>query len=289
MTVSLSEGIPVALAAAVFYNSAPVLQAIAARNEPPGRRVGLGLLAHLARRRIWLAGLGCEIAGFVLEAVALSVAPLTIVQPVIALGMVLLLVVGSRVLHERLRPAGIAAASMMVLGVVVVVLSLGQHMSAEQPADGHDLLVVTVVAAATVLGGVVAAAVGGAALRPLALALAAGGCYGVASVFTRQVGLVVSERGLGHLFVTAAPYLLAAVSVVAIALLQRALQAGRAVVAYPAVEASSDICAITLGLTLLGEQVPAGWPTAGFVVGLTLIVAGLFIAGRQGGVRIAHG
>ena len=64
MSAALAVGLPATLAAGLCYGCAPVFQAIAARRQPPGKGLGLGLMAHLARQPLWLLGLLAEMAGF---------------------------------------------------------------------------------------------------------------------------------------------------------------------------------------------------------------------------------
>ena len=91
-------GIMLAAAAAACYDGAVALQALEARALGSGYR-GAGLLSGLVRRRRWLAATGLAVAGFTLHVAALAVAPLTVVQPALALGLVLLLFLGARLLQ----------------------------------------------------------------------------------------------------------------------------------------------------------------------------------------------
>src|SRR3954469_5389890 len=76
------------------------MQALEARRADPGRALRASLLGWLLRRRLWLAGTGLSLVGAALQAVALLLAPLTLVQPTLALGLVALLVLGRVVLDE---------------------------------------------------------------------------------------------------------------------------------------------------------------------------------------------
>ena len=95
-------GIAVAAAAGIAFEVAYVLQALEARAAPALARPA-GALAGLLRRPRWLAGLALAGLGAILQVVALRLAPLTVVQPTLAIGIVALVGVGGKVLGE---PAG---------------------------------------------------------------------------------------------------------------------------------------------------------------------------------------
>jgi drug/metabolite transporter (DMT)-like permease len=117
--VALAGGIALAAAAAACYDGAVALQAVEARAVRE-RAVGLGLLRSLVKRPRWLAATGLAIAGWPLQIAALALAPLTVVQPALALGLVVLLALGTRLLHEPVRPRDLAAVAVMALGLALL-------------------------------------------------------------------------------------------------------------------------------------------------------------------------
>jgi drug/metabolite transporter (DMT)-like permease len=115
-------GLLLAVAAACCFEGGYVLQALEARAGPAAPGPRLALLARLARRRRWLAGIALSGVGVGLQALALLVAPLSVVQPALALGLVLLLVLARRVLGERVGRREMAGATLIAAGVIVVAL-----------------------------------------------------------------------------------------------------------------------------------------------------------------------
>src|SRR4051812_10153354 len=94
----LLGGIVLAAGAAACFDGAVALQAIEARAVPAAR--GAGLLRSLLQRPRWLLATGLAVLGWPLQIAALALAPLTVVQPTLAVGLVLLLALGVRLLHE---------------------------------------------------------------------------------------------------------------------------------------------------------------------------------------------
>src|SRR3954471_15682365 len=117
---SLLLGIVAACTASSLYNVGLAVQALDAREAPDDEGLRPTLLVRLVRRRRWLLGTGLNLVGWPLHAAALLLAPLTVVQPSLAFGLVLLLVVGSRHLGERVGARELAAIASILTGVVLL-------------------------------------------------------------------------------------------------------------------------------------------------------------------------
>ncbi|MDX6625691.1 MAG: hypothetical protein QOE56_680 [Solirubrobacterales bacterium] len=131
-------GLVAAAAASVAFNVGIVLQAADARREPAAEGLRLSLLAHLARRRRWIAGLLLGAVGFGLQVVALSLAPFVVVQPVLAAGLLLMLYLGVKMLGERVGWPEVAG----VLGITagIGLLAWGQPAGIETVSSQAALL-----------------------------------------------------------------------------------------------------------------------------------------------------
>ena len=111
-------GLAAALASSTLYNVGVALQAYEARQQHTDNSLHPSLIAKLAQRPFWLAGMACVIGGWALQGSALLVAPLTIVQPMLAGGLVVLLLVGHRFLGEPVGRREVLAVLAIALGVV---------------------------------------------------------------------------------------------------------------------------------------------------------------------------
>jgi drug/metabolite transporter (DMT)-like permease len=115
-------GLGVAVCAAACFDGATAFQALEAR-QLRDHAMRPSLIARLARRPRWLAATSLAIAGWPLQLAALSLAPLTLVQPTLALGIILLLTLGSKLLGERVRRSAVLAALAIAAGVAGIALS----------------------------------------------------------------------------------------------------------------------------------------------------------------------
>lgn len=116
----LALGIVAAVGASLLYNTSIALQALEAREVPGEHSLRVSLIGRLVRNRRWLGATALGLAGWPLEIVALLLAPLTVVQPCLASGLILLLWLGVTRLGERPgRREGVAVTA-IVLGVAGV-------------------------------------------------------------------------------------------------------------------------------------------------------------------------
>jgi uncharacterized membrane protein len=111
-----------AFAAAGLYAAAVALQALEARQVAHHHSLRLSLIDRLARRPVWVIGASVGLLGWCAQAVALLFAPLTLVEPILTMTLVLLLVVGARQLGEHVglrERVGVLAVAAGVAGMAV--------------------------------------------------------------------------------------------------------------------------------------------------------------------------
>src|SRR5690348_11450066 len=99
--LDLILGIAAAIGASTLYSLGVALQAIDAKRAPHEVHLRLGLARNLLARPRWLLGTGLSMLGWPLQVVALLLAPLVVVQPTLAAGLLVLLVFGQRMLGEH--------------------------------------------------------------------------------------------------------------------------------------------------------------------------------------------
>ncbi len=111
------------------------IQALDARRAPPEHGLRLALIRRLFRRPRWLLGTALSGAGWPFHLAALLVAPLTVVQPALASGLLLLLVLGDRMLGERVGPREVSGVVAIVVGVAGMALAAPGHVSSHAGAE----------------------------------------------------------------------------------------------------------------------------------------------------------
>ena len=196
MSLAPIGGIASAIAAATAFDGGLALQALDARQVPHEHGLRPTLLGRLVTRRRWLAGTALVIAGWPFHLVALSLAPLSLVQPTLAIGLVLLLYLGHRVLGERVGRTEIAA----VAGVIAAVAVLGW---AAPPDSTHHSGAVHIALGLVPLGavGLLPLAAPALGIRPPArlLPFAAGASYAFTSLSSKLIVDDLSTRSYAGL------------------------------------------------------------------------------------------
>ena len=139
--VDLVLGIGAAVGASTLYSLGIALQAMDAREAPHEEHLRLALVWGLVRRARWLLGTGLSILGWPLQVVALLLAPLVVVQPALATGLLVLLFLAERMLGEHAGRYEHIAMWAIVLGV------LGAALTAPPRSTSHtsEQLTITLV------------------------------------------------------------------------------------------------------------------------------------------------
>ncbi len=276
-------GLAIALAAACCYELAYILQALEARRAGDGEALEPTLLARLLRRPRWLGGTALSGAGAVLQVFALTLAPLTLVQPALALGLVLLLALSARILGEPVGRREALAVALVIGGVAVV--ALAGPPAAGRVDDPAAALALVALLALPLLAPFVLRGLRDARLR--VLAAAAGDA--LAAVALKLVADALDRGALGLALVCAAGAALA--GLLALTAEMSALQRIAAVRVAPVVLAAQVLVPVLAAPLALGESW-RGTPLGGGLLALAVlaVAAGAALLGSApavGGVIAA--
>ncbi len=275
-------GVLMACSASALFNLAIVVQAREARAVPTDHALHPSLLIKLLQRPLWLAGAGLQAAAICLQAGALFFAPLTAAQPAEAVGLLLLLFLGARMLHERVGRREWLAVAGIVIGVVVVTLLAPKHTTAEAP--GVAMAVALGVLGLAGLSPLLMRAVGREA-PPLLMIVGAGLCFSW-SVFGIKLVTndIIDANWLG-----AVAWGLAAISIGAAGTLieMSALQVRPATRVAPIIFVLEFIVPVLLAVLVGGESWTGGLLTVTGLLAGVLLVAGS--AGSLGGSSAVAG
>jgi len=276
--------------------TASVLQRRAASQASASKSMHVSLIAELARRKVWLAGIGLVIVAALFQAGALATGPIALVQPIFIIELPLAILLGSFVMHRRIP-------SRIWLAVAAVTIGLGTGLAAAQPGGGTDHASNGLWVLALIAVGAFELVVISAALRvrgePRAalLGLAAACGYALTATLLKEA-MAALDRGPAAFFSSWQLYGTAVAGVGALFLLQNALQAGTLVASQPMLTVGDALISISFGVVLYGETVRTGWWLPLELLCLALIVIGcveiaksdLAIApdGSQPGAQVAR-
>jgi drug/metabolite transporter (DMT)-like permease len=181
--VRLGLGIAAALAGSGLFATGLALQAVEARSTGVEHALRPSLIWRLLHRPRWVVGTTLAGLGWPLHATALVLAPVTVVQPVLAFGLVLLLAIGARVLDEQVTGRQLLGAAAIVAGVTGLAAAApprsGAHAAAGPLAVAMGL--VAAVALAPYLAGRRLRGIG------LGVAVSAGFAFAFSALATKLV------------------------------------------------------------------------------------------------------
>lgn len=273
-----------ALGSAVCFGTASVLQAMAARATAPGTGSGVdpALLLRAVRQWRYIAGLGLDGLGFVLQIIALRSIPIYAVGAALAASLAVTAVVSARLLRVRLSGVEWGAVGVVCAGLAMLGLASGEEGdTAGSTALQYAMLGVAV---GVLLLGAVAGRLPDRG-RALVLGLGAGFGFGVVEVAVR----LIDEVSLGALVTNPATYALLVGGGAAFLLLTSALQRGSVTTATAGMVIGETVGPALVGVVWLGDRTREGlgWLA---VLGFVVAVAGALALARFGeaGVEAAR-
>jgi hypothetical protein len=275
--VDLVLGIGAAVGASTLYSVGIALQAMDAKEAPQEEHLRLALARGLIVRARWLLGTALSIVGWPLQVVALLLAPLAVVQPALAAGLLVLMLIAERMLGERAGRYEYLAVTAIVVGVI------GAALCAPARRTGFTTSHLTLT---LVLVGLALAALTPYLLRglrhphPEVTMICAGLAFGWSGVATK----LASDDLSGSHLLLAGVWALAtgAASGVGVLSEMSSLQARPAIQVAPVVFVTQTTIPLVLAPILFGERfgsTPLGG--APLVASLALLVVGAAMLARS--------
>lgn len=276
-----------ALAAALSYALASVLQHWEAEKQPADKALRLSLVGRLAKRPRWMAGLGFDVGGYAVQWWALTIGSLVLVQPLLVLGLLFALPIKARFAGYRFHGWDWSGALLTTAGLAIFLV-------VSRPAAGHtNVSSVTwtiVLCSAGVLAGALVAIGHGSSPRWKAVAYGTAGgiVYGVCAALTKSCAHLLS-LGVSHWFQSWQPYLLAVAGVAGMVLAQSAFQAGPLDASLPTLSATDPIVSVLIGAVAFGEALRVGVAATTLeVLSFSAVVAGIFMLAHTEAVNAAQ-
>lgn len=275
-----------ALGAALAYAAASVLQqreAEADAGTDQGSAVGGGvrLVLRLARRPIWLAGLGADAVGYGLQAVALGLGELLVVQPVLTSGILFALPAGAWWSGRTLTRGDFAWACTLAVGLTAFLLLAGSD-GGRDFASTEAWVLCALIATPVLTACVIAAARSSGTRRAVLFAFVTGVLFGITAALTKSSVVLLDHHGVGALEHWE-PYALVVLGALGFVLNQRAFQAGSLTASLPTLTVVEPIVAAVIGVTMLHETVPTSgvWEWTAVVVSVVAMVAATIALSRS--------
>ena len=275
-----------AIAAALMIGIGDVLEQRSAQqvtDQPVGT---LALFGRLLRDRRWWAGSLVAGAGFGLQAAALGLGSVVLVQALSVTSLLFALLINARASHRKItREQWIWAA--LLTAAVAVVVTVGDPQEGSPRGSPQAWAIVAAVMGSALILCRIGARTSSASIKALLLGLMSGSLWGLFSVLTKGV---VDQLGHGipALLRTPEVYVWVVLAIGATVWEQSAFRAGPLTASLPAVTVSEPIVGSVLGIAVLGETLntnTVGWIAVGVSVA---VMAAATVALAHSQARTSH-
>ena len=260
-----------ALGAAFFIAIGDVIHQRSAHEVSDEPVSHIGLFKRLLRDGQWWLGSLVAAAGFALQAAALGLGSVLLVQALLVTSLLFALPINARATHHRVTRWEWTWAALLAASVVVIV-TVGNPTAGHSRASLETWTAVVVVLGPALLLCVVGANILRGPVSSVLLALVSGALWGLFAVLTKGV-VDRLDDGLWELVRTPELYVWALVAIAGTAFQQSSFRAGSLTASLPTMTVAEPVVGSVLGVVVLGEALrpgDAGWFT--LVVAVVVMV-----------------
>ena len=240
-------------------------------------------LIEILHKPVWLAGMIAQVAGWILQAMALDRGPLVVVQCLTAISLVIALPLGIWLTKQHIGRREWLGALAVLAGIMIFLWAGAPSGGTNHPGAslwweaclGTLVLVVVLAAVGTRMKG---------ASKALLFGSAAGFGFGLQAAVTKTF---VDELGHGVFSLLAdwSVYVLVISALVGFVLQQGSLKTGVLAPAMASSNAVTLFASVILGIAVYGERLSAsgGGHVASAAVGLAIAIVGIVLLGSAEG------
>ena len=274
-------GIPLALIGAVFlslgaqFQHRGVVKVESHTSDTLGKGLDLRQLGLLLARPSWVLGTLMLGLAIVFQLASLKFAPIIVVQPLGAIGLVITSIVNSRVNHVKLNHKSIVAIIMCVGGVFLFV-GVAAFTAVDKPVTDAQLVIILLILLVVLLIALVTFLWFRKKIRAIYYVVMAGVLYGFVATLAKVVLGAIEQGDFGWLSLLCIVGLLSATALGAY-FVQNAYASGPPDLVIAGLTVVDPLVAVVIGITVLGEasQAPP-WAMVIYALSGAVAVWGVF-------------
>ncbi len=273
-----------ALGSAVLFGLSSAVQQRAAKQEKRTTSLDPRLLVRLLRRPMWLLSWPLDTAGTGLQALALRVGPLALVQPVLASGLFLAIPLEAAINRSRAHPRDLVAGAIGVIGLATFLVAAQPRQGVSDPSARAWLGVALGSGTAVAICLALATRATNAA-RGALLGVATGLFYSNTAAQLKPVTTKLAQDPLSvltgwHL------YVLAVLGLTGLLLNQNAFQSGRIAAPLTAITMVDPVTSVLIAVTAFHEKLDVSGPRLVIELAAAAVMAsGIWLASTRRHVR----
>lgn len=272
-----------ALGAALFIAIGDVIHQRSAHEVTDEQISHLQLFLRLLKDRAWWIGSLVSAIGFGLQAAALGLGSVLLVQALLVTSLLFALPLNARATHHRVSRFEWTWAVLLAASVVVII-TVGNPTAGHSRAGTETWLGVGAVLGPLLVLCIVGARVLAGKVGAMLLACVSGALWGLFAILTKGVVDRIGD-GVWEVLRTPELYGWALVAVAGTAYQQAAFRAGSMTASLPTMTVVEPVVASVLGVVVLGETLrpgEAGWITLVAAVAVMMVATAALARGEVG-------
>jgi drug/metabolite transporter (DMT)-like permease len=270
-----------ALGAALFIAIGDVIHQRSAHQVTDEPVSHLELFKRLLRDGQWWLGSLVAAVGFALQAAALGLGSVLLVQALLVTSLLFALPINARATHRRVSRWEWMWAALLAAAVVVIV-TVGNPTAGHARASLETWTAVVVALGPALVACVLGANVLKGPASAVLLGVVSGALWGLFAVLTKGV-VDRLDDGLWALLRTPELYVWALVAIAGTAYQQSSFRAGSLTASLPTMTVAEPVVGSVLGIVVLGETLrpgDAGWLTLFVAVGVMVVATAALARGE---------
>ncbi|MDF2822893.1 MAG: hypothetical protein K0R68_301 [Mycobacterium sp.] len=256
-----------ALGAAVFIAFGDVIHQRSAHEVTEDKVSHLGLFLRLLKDTRWWIGSIVSALGFVLQAAALGLGSVLLVQALLVTSLLFALPINARATHRKVTRWEWTWAALLAASVIIIV-TVGNPTAGQSRASMETWGLVAAVLGPLLVLAVIGARIFSGSVSAVLLALVSGALWGLFAVLLKGV-VDVLDDGIVAVLRSPELYLWAAVGIAGTAWQQSSFRAGALTASLPTMTVTEPVVASVLGIVVLGETLRPG------EIGLFVLIAAI--------------
>lgn len=243
------------LFSALFNAGASLLERLSVQTPAINTLISRHQAVKTAVSKLFMLGFALQIGSYFAQAVALSQAPLVIVEPLLTMDLIFLLLLINRYLKVPITLQNWLAVLAMIIGMSGLFI-------AAQPVAGHlkYSLIPWLITSAILVGIMVIGLLGVKKIkdprwRAASGSLSAAMSFAMIAAFTKLALNQLSHGGFLYMLSNWPVYALAATGALSIYLLETAYGSGPLAVTQPILEISEPVVSVLIGINLFGDSI----------------------------------
>jgi drug/metabolite transporter (DMT)-like permease len=247
-----------ALTAALSNALTSVFQRMGVEDAPEESTMTLKLMSHAIRRGVWLLGFLFMVVAFLLQAFALHVGRLSVVQPILTAELLFLVFILGTYFGYKITAREWIGASAIAFGLAGF-LSFADPGGGERVPTNHDWIVVGLIAISVMAAGVVATRWGPRWWKAAMFGTAAAMSYAFTAALIKSVGDYAANDWV-NLLTHWQTYALVTFGLAGLFLTQNAFHAGPLAASQSTLVLVDPLFSILIGIALYGDSLRTSGP-----------------------------